>query len=194
MKLKLLFSTLILGVSTYAQAGVFFEPYAGYESGSYKGAALFSNPPGIQITENDSAGPLVGTRLGWQFQSFGLGAEAEMGMSKLKDKTTSEKTDFKTMDLGFYLRWDISRFRIYTTFISSTAKDEALKLNSMKDEVKGDGMKLGVGYRFMNNVALNLEFLSISYKKAEETNVLAMDADRKTTRLVVSFPFGSMTK
>lgn len=192
-KLKMFIVAIALSISSVSQAGLYAEPFVAYETGSYDGNLLLSNLT-IMTTENDLSGIAAGTKLGWQFKSFGFGLDAEASTLKLKDKTSGDKSDFSTTDIGLYLRWDISRFQIYTTFMTSTAKDEALKDNGMVEDVKGSGMKFGIGYRFFKHVSLNLEFVGIKYDKSDEPTILAISGKRDSTRVSVSFPFGNFGK
>jgi hypothetical protein len=191
-RLKYLFIGLAFILSgSFAQAGVYFEPTVGYEFGSYDGKILLSNLS-IAETDNKLSGVTLGAKLGWQFDVFGLGLEGSGTGLEAKDNTSDHKTDFKTVDVGFYLRWAWTNFQISTAFLSSTATDESLKELGFKDGLKGSGMRFGVGYRVYKSLFVNLDFIAIKYDKADEkTGLLAIDAHRKTTMLSFSVPFGT---
>lgn len=192
-KLKMLMIGIALSISSVSHAGLYAEPFVAYESGSYKGNLLLTNLTMLS-TDNDLAGIAAGTKLGWQFKSFGFGLDAEATSLKLKDKTSGEKADFTTTDFGLYLRWDISRFQIYTSFMTSTAKDENFKNGGLVEDVKGSGMKFGIGYRIFKHGSLNLEFVGIKYDKTDEPAIVALSGKRDSTRVSVSFPFGNFGK
>jgi len=153
--------------SEKSRAGLLLEPYAGIH---------FNSKVGIKST-NDSesvSGSAVGGRLGFQNLGLMLGLDAKMGTYKISNQSTNDELKYK--EYGFFIGYDFPiLLRVWGEYIFSGTGE----LNDSKGEYsKISGTKLGIGYKIIPFVSLNLEIGNTTYKDYE------FDAGGKSTNQV----------
>ena len=164
-----------------AHAGLLIEPYLGYG---------FSGKVEIAPDKEDISGLTYGARFGVTSLGFMVGAEY-MG-TQTKIDLPGDNT-LNSTNIGIFAGYNFPiLLRAYATyFFYNTAKAD-FAINSNSFDVEGNGLKLGVGYKGLPFVSLNLEYLMQTYKKAKigGTN-FDLNPNWKTNTLMftVSLPF-----
>lgn len=174
-----------------ANAGVLLEPYIGYEQAPMDVVTV--TPTDVSATDS---GMFYGVRAGYRFaDGLWLGAEysAGSGNGKPKDATQADSTYSKSA-MSAVVGYDHGDFRVWGGYGLSdkmTFKDTTGETN-----FTGTNYKLGVGYKPVPSMSVNLEYLVPTYTKYNMNG--GTDADVSTmfskmsgssTQLSVSMPF-----
>lgn len=168
-----------LGVSQ-ANAGVLLEPYLGYGMGSSKQGS----------SKNDDSGLEYGARVAYETLGFFVGGEYMGGSIKSKDKTAGTSNTLTPTNLGATVGYKFPvLIRVYGTyFFSADAKVDSTPAST----VKGNAMKIGVGYTGFPIISINLEYYAATYTKAEIGGVSGDLTNKITGNMIalsVSAPF-----
>jgi hypothetical protein len=166
-----------LGLSATAHAGLFIEPYVGYEFGSV--SELNSSS-----TSHSLSGPAYGARLGYMSMiGFGLGAEY-MGTS-LAVSSTNPSESASGSDIGAFVSFNFPVFlKVYATyFVSSTASVS----NVSGGSYSGSGYKIGVGWTSLPFININFEVIGRDYGKQGGSS-LTSDVKENDFCLNISLP------
>lgn len=184
MKYLFIVFALLLG-SSAAHAGIYIEPYLGYEMGTSEGSATVNASP--MTVDDKLSGIRYGAKLGYSFVMIAVGADYMAGKLDEDDQNPGgTKDDADYTDLGIFFNFKLPvMFKIHGTyFLSSKTKGDGA-------ETEGKGYKLGVGFTGLPFVAINLDMINVNYDDATVTgySVTNVDVDRKTYMLSVSLPF-----
>lgn len=181
-------------ISMSAHAGFMAEPWIGYESGTTQCTyATSGNDCGAKNTGYD-----YGARLGWMFGGgFWLAAEYTGGSGTIKyDNGAADDTSEQTV-IGASLGFDMASG---LRFFAGYGLTDSLKVKSSSSDMtlKGTEVKVGLGYKFKNNISLNLEYHMDTYTKYDIGSLTDQDASAlfstfKPARamLTVGYVFGS---
>lgn len=180
-------------VSFSAHAGFLAEPWLGYESGTTQCTNASSGADcGAKSTGFD-----YGARLGWMFGGgFWLAAEYMGGSGTIKYDDGSADDKSESTILGAALGVDLaSGLRLFAGYGFS----DSLKVKSTTDiTFKGTSAKVGLGYKFKNNVSVNLEYIMETITKYDaatltDQEVSGLFSTFKPARamLTVGYVFGS---
>ena len=197
---KSLFKFILLSFvlfSVNASASILIEPYLGY-------AFLGNGEVSVSNTkyDNDYAGPTFGGRLGFQQLGFMIGADYSMQSFEMESTagSTTYNDDVKKKQLGIFVGYNFPiMLRVWGTyFISGSFEgDDAISANNRYDSndklTDGNGYALGIGYRPMPLVSINLEYRKFEYDTWEEGGVeatnITKDQSLSEMLLSVSLPF-----
>jgi len=183
--------------SLNASAGILIEPYLGY-------AILGNGEVSISNTkyDNDYASLTFGGRLGLQHLGFMMGADYSIQNFEMESTTgsTTYNDDVKKKQFGIFVGYNFPiLLRVWGTyFISSSFEgDDAVSSTNRydsNDELNdGNGFGLGVGYRPISFVSINLEYRKFEYDTWEVAGVEATNMTKDQTLseilLSVSLPF-----
>ena len=153
-----------------AQAGIYIEPFIGYETG--------------ETEENDDyTGVGFGARLGYQMLGLAFGAEYASSGLTIKYTDGSADQDADTTDLGLFVSYQFPiLFRVFATyFLDSTAEAGAAEFTG------NGGTRLGVGYTGLPFVVINFEMLNRKYDTLKFGAISSsQDSDIKGYMLSVS--------
>lgn len=172
MKKLLAVVALTLGFVSVSQASVMVEPYLGYEFGKVKDSV-----------EGDVKATNLGLRLAYKTPvMLWVGVDATYGLTGTLDTSPSADFNRKTsmygvlgIDLPILLRaW------LGYSFVNEVDTGSPGKL-------KGDSMKLGLGFTGLPFVSLNLEYLKDEYKDLGSAS-LSPKAKGETYMFSVSLP------
>jgi len=179
------FFTVILFLTSLAQAGFHFEPYLGQSlNGTWKEGASTDD---VSMTE-------FGFKMGYQAPvGIQVGGELQMGVvndKKLIGGTTNDKAGQAAF--GIYLGYQSPiglRFYAHYLFASALVYDD-----TFNTDYGGRGYKLGAGYSLLSWLALNLEYHMMTYDKYKNDVVssfttLSPEHKDNVLLLVLSFPF-----
>lgn len=168
-KLLAIFALSAFSVSL-AHAGVLFEPFVGFENGSYE----------VGSSEGDVAGATYGARLGMTTMGFMFGGEYSLTAGKRKPDGATPDSDADLTDTGVFVGYEFPvMFRIYATyFVSSKLDDE-----NLNDDYKGTGTRIGIGYTGLPFIAINVEMINRTY---DEYGSIDLTNDLKTSTFAVN--------
>jgi hypothetical protein len=182
MKKFLLLSLAMVAVftfSTQAQAGFLLEPYFGTHMNSqYKSNNCSSD------CEKDVTGTAMGARVGFQSMGLMLGLDAKMAALDVQD--SDDPLNYNRY--GFFIGYDFPiMLRLWYTHHLSQSTE--LDSNNPVTYNMGSGYTIGVGYKLMPFVSLNLEVGNDNYDQLEQGSTkVDADIDVNTYMLSLSFP------
>lgn len=164
-----------------SSASILVEPYAGYAFGSQKG--------GLSTTKYDVSGLVYGGRLGVEKLGFMVGADYMAGTLNLK--SGSSNRDFKQSNVGVFVGFDtLIGIRAYASYyISPSASVNNTPELKLKE---GTAYRIGVGFKPIPFVSVNLDYYSVSFKKYESlgiTQTFTSASKVEYVMLGVSLPF-----
>lgn len=188
MKKYLLAATLFL--SSYAHAGVFAEPFLGYDDST---VSFTTKVSGLSASSKNS-GFDYGARLGYYFgPAFWVAAEYAGGSGK--NKAGSAEGDYSKTAMSAIFGYKLKEVNLW--FGYGVSDKITYKGSTSEVYYSGTNMKFGFGREVAKHVAINAELLIPSYKKFGDGTLEANidDAFSKYTvtgiMVSVSFPFGA---
>ncbi|GEM_PF-5807930 len=191
---KLLIAWLaIFALSSTANAGFLFEPYVGYNT-NLKGE--WETTPEETFSWNSYE---VGGRLGWIFKWIGIGVEFDWKQPKVKWDSTEAEQEWNMTNIGAFVglylghrgQWMIRG----KYFFMSNAKSDFDNFGTPMPvtlEYKGTGWGVDIGYRFLNWLALNLEWTQTVYDELNgSTNIPNWNTGDLLVSISLPFEFPS---
>lgn len=184
-------SLIVLVLGVQAQAGVLLEPFVGYDQTTQKTTDISGTNDG-----STNSGMDYGARLGYKFgRGFWLAAEYTGGSGKSKSDTAgTPDSDYTRTALGAVIGYDFGRVNLWAGYGASD-KVTIKQTGSADADVTGTNMKVGVGVKAANHVAINLEYGIPKYTKITTGGTeytisnLYSKFDTSGAMLSVSFPF-----
>jgi Outer membrane protein beta-barrel domain len=158
---RILSLVLLLSGSSAAQAGLLFEPYAGYAAGTVRVNGASAHPV-ASVQSLDSKGTIdglvYGARAGWMFGRFVLGAEYQGVRGSEKLKGVDESVDWNSTAVYGMLGWRfLSGIRLFGAM--TIQPYEATEETSPEaTKFTGSSRKIVLGYEYRAPVAINLEY------------------------------------
>lgn len=185
--LRLIFAAIAMLFSTSAFAGVFLEPYVGYQTGDTTSELTLTAPTASSVTNDLKVkGVSFGGRIGVIAFHMALGAEYLHGDVETKDD--GQTTKYKEDNFGPFVS-----IPLFASFRLNGAYFPSAKIKSDdKTEFKGTGYKLGVSLRLISVFHLSVDYLSTEYDEATVpgSTVGSFTGDKKTTLVSLSVPLG----
>lgn len=176
---------VFLGISK-ANAGILIEPYLGYGTGKLK----FSyNGDSANL---DISGTGVGMRLGYSMM-VPFFALDYLGSSETGKQSGYQDVDVTQTQIAAVVGASIPFVRIYGGYILSN--ELKTKSDSSTQLFKGKGTKVGVSFKGIPFVSLNLEYQMNDFTELEQDGATIkfsdynIDMDSSRTFLSVSVPF-----
>jgi hypothetical protein len=188
---KKLVSILIMLLGVQANAGFLAEPFIGYDQTTAKTTDVSATDGGSKNSGMD-----YGARLGFRFtQGYWVAAEYAGGSGTSKSDTTgTADMDYTRTALGAVFGYDYGQFGFWGGYGFSDKL--TIKATGSTDTVfAGTNFKVGVGYRPMMHVSVNLEYVIPKYTKVTVNSVetdlstFYTKFDTSGAMLSVSFPF-----
>lgn len=175
MKRILLMSALaafVFGATAQkAMAGLYVEPYLGYEKGTLDTGGT---------SDDDITGTGFGVRLGYSMLSLAFGAEYGT-LGGTQEDSSGTESDFDITDMGLFVSYEFPvMFRVFATYILDAKADDG------GGEASGDGMKFGVGYTGFPFIVINLEKISRNYDTYDSNGGGSSAIDVKSDSLMLS--------
>ncbi len=178
------FSALLF--SAVANAGILIEPFVGYSTGSGKASG---NASGISYSTTDTEnGAIFGARAGYSFALLSFGAEYEGGSLAANSKvnisgvqTTVTGTSTMT-NLGAFAEINLPIIDGYVGYFPSAQATSSGTTNS------GSAFQIGIGYKMLPLINVNLEYLNSSYNKTNDSSTTGYSASGSLYILSVSLP------
>lgn len=169
-----------------AWAGLYLEPYVGYEFGTGKGDIVVQSVGTVVVDEKD-AGAAFGAKVGYSVLGFAFGADYMSARLTGKDQTTPPDPDskWKSTDIGLFAQFSLPMLlKFSATYFLST------KLKEDDTELTGSGFKLGVGFTMLPLISINLDMINNTYDDSKISGVVVTSTDvtLKTLMLSVSLP------
>ncbi len=166
-----------------SKASILIEPFVGYGAGQSKGAAQAS-----PLSSETISGSEYGARVGLKKLGIMVGAEYLSGNLTLKDSVGN--LNLTTSNIGAFIGYQlpIIGLRIYGSYffeVDGTLKtDPNLKLKS------GTGSKIGLGLNSLPFVAINLEYVTTTFKQGDAGNgSIALEPQQKINMVMISLSF-----
>lgn len=191
MKKVLAAVSLVLTMSSVAQAGILLEPYLGYETGAIE--AEFISLPGTTLT-NKSSGTAMGLRLGYQFLLPWVALDYTTASGKYDKASLGTDGNYSKSALGAVVGVDLPLIRGWLGYgfsNSMTAKPST----GGDTTFKGSYTKVGVGFGFIPFVSLNAEYQINKFDKYDSNGIETKVSDTynkfdyNTVLVSVSVPF-----
>jgi hypothetical protein len=186
---RFLIAAALLLLSSQVWAGIYIEPYVGYEAGTQKGTIVAG---GTTTVDEKDIGTNFGGKLGWSLMGFGFGADYMTSSLTGKDQNTNPQPDLKwtPKDIGVFAQFSLLKlFKVSATYFLSSKSHEST--NGV--DAKGKGFKVGVGFMTFPFISLNIDMINIKYDDATMTGstVTSTDVTRKTILVSLSVPLGA---
>ena len=144
-------------LSQKAQAAFYLEPFAGMLVNS-----TFE-------VENAAKGKIdgshLGGRVGWTKMGFSLGLDGRRTSFRTEpDSNINDEEDYTATQSGFFVGYDLPiAIRVWANYIfSSEASNDDDSDRKFKD---GSGYNIGIGYKPLPFISLNLEMFKLDYAK-----------------------------
>jgi hypothetical protein len=179
MKKLISLSTFILlaFVTKPAHAIVYFEPYAGFQSGS---SSIETTPslngtklPSTKTDENESGGT-YGAKAGFSFLMLAFGAEY---------MHENMNSGFGMESVGGFARVGLGILGVHAAYFpASVMKDSTTT-------IKGTTTKVGVGFSFLPFIALNIDYIQSKANSIDVSGLasgVSVDVDGTSSRTMVS--------
>lgn len=174
--MKKLLYLLAISFSFQAHSGLLLEPFAGM---------AFNSSGEVASTDAEISGSTIGGRLGFQHLGFMLGLDGRQDKWNL-DLDSGGDLDLSGQTLGFFVGYEFPvMLRVWANYIFSSEfenDDSDLKYS------EGSGTILGIGYKALPFISLNLEISSIQTTK-ESTQDVDLEIDYNVYTLSISLPF-----
>lgn len=187
MKKLIIVWLALFALTSTANAGFLFEPYFGYD---FSMSGEIETSPEVRKAKWSTFE--VGGRIGWIFNWIGIGLDFDWKKPEVTWEANAAnaeaKTDVSMTNLagfiGLYLgkrgQWMI---RLKYNFMSNAKSDFNTGGNAATWEYKGMGYGIDLGYRFLNWLALNIDYTMNTYDELSgNSNVPKF----KTSDLLVS--------
>ncbi len=178
---KIGLALITLTVTSQAHALILIEPYGGYNLSVGGDSNFFSGTTKEDISF-DGFG--YGLRLGLNITSimFGVGYD-QMTLSTDFKGTTTKEYDNDQKNLGAFVGWNPKDrgFRIFGEYFWEVKNK--VDVNGTDTNFDGSGWGIGVGWKFMNWLALNAEY------RAWTTDEQSWDLDGNSVFVTLSLPF-----
>lgn len=163
--------------SEKSRASLLIEPYFG---------SHLNSTAEIGSEDGDATGTAMGARLGYQNLGLMLGLNLKKGSFKLKGDSSS--ADYNYTQYGAFIGYDFPiLLRVWGEFLiggSSTSDDD-----SKAEYTTITGTQLGIGYKLMPFVSLNLEIGTSKWDDYEyDGTAINSSVDLSTYFLSISFP------
>lgn len=190
---KILVTLAVLFGVASAQAGILIEPYLGYESSAFKYANASS--PSLEYTDKIT-GTGVGLRLGYKFLIPWVALDYSMTTGKAKaGSPTDVDYDASQTGIGAVIGADLPLIRGWAGYGFSNDFVRKATSTTVETKLKGTYTKVGVGFKIIPFLSLNLEYKMNNVDKIEANGVTmnksAMFASQTNNALFfsVSAPF-----
>ncbi len=195
---KIAASAALLFFVAQSQAGILFEPYAGYTIGDLKmntGAAY----PVAAMQSHSYSGSIdgfgYGAKLAWTFDRLYFGGEYQAARAKEKLNSSDTVTDwnntsiFGIVGLQLYQGLRLSYGMTVTPHKSEEVGDPD------RITYTGSAQKLSLGFRYRAPFAINVDYIQYNLKKFTQGTTEGFVKDRfdklnySAFLLSISFPF-----
>ena len=145
-------------LSQKANAAFYLEPFAGM---------LLSSSYESKLDEGTLSGSQVGARIGWTNTGLSLGLDGRRTSMQLKtDVSGNDDGEFTATQSGFFIGYEFPiRLRVWANYVfsSSATNDD----DSDVSLTGGSGYNVGLGYKLMSFISVNLEMYSLNYETIE---------------------------
>ena len=179
---KLALISLILLVARVSFAGAFVEPYLGYETGTMKGTYAAGG-----TFDSTIKGEALGIRLGYKFLIPWIAFDAKYFVGS---DDSNPSNDITRTDLGITVGLgSLPIVRPYVGYNFSTK--EKYKSSLSNATLNGDSFKVGVGFKILPLVDVNLDYNKFTFKDSSGTDINQVFSDykRESYMLSVSYTF-----
>jgi hypothetical protein len=199
---RLLLSTLtVLALSPLAHAGIMIEPYLGYEitrNSATVNAAYLSSPVDVDKGGN-TTGVNYGLRLGYKLPVmfwFALDADMGSGNQKYDNSLLFPDDSYTRTVMGITAGVDLPI--LLRAWVGYGFSDQlTLKHGSTSDTLKGTNTKVGLGFKMIPFMSVNLEYIMRTYTDASGDtytspttfSTVYSKATQSTALVSISVPF-----
>lgn len=174
-----------------AYAGFLIEPYLGYSTGSISGKYTPTYGGGVFSGKETGAG--FGARLGYSFLIPFVAFDYSIKNLKYKSDNGGTDTDDTATEMALVVGANLPIVRLFAGYGFDAAIKQ--KSDTSTSTLKGTFTKVGVGFKLIPMVAVNLEYFMYTVKKYESSGT-TFDADTIFSELTynpiflsVSVPF-----
>lgn len=174
MKNKLMAFTMMVCLTSVAQAGILLEPYF----------SLIVSGKSSNTSDLKYSGNSIGARVGWSMLGFSVGLDALLSGTATA-KNNSGSNSYNPGGYGIFAAYQFPVLvRGYISYFpSATAKFDSYELS-------GTSNKIGVQFTGLPFVALGIEAETVNITKSKSGGVTTNSKDTVTfTNFVVSAPF-----
>lgn len=181
------FAALAVLFSTSAFAGVFLEPYVGYQTGDTTSELSITAPVAATVSNDTKAkGIAFGGKIG--VIAFHMALGVDYLHSDLETKDDGDTTKYKEDNFGPFVSIPLfASFRLNGSYYpTAKIKDDD------KTEFEGSGYKVGLSMRLISMIHLSVDYMSTEYDDVTipGSTVSNFTADKKTTLISLSVPLG----
>jgi|GEM_PF-7032822 hypothetical protein len=171
---------LVSIVTSAAQAGIYLEPYIGYDSSTSKGEITITAPAqAVYDADAEEAGAQFGAKIGYATGSWIFGVDFLTG--ELVDKEDNEATHMNT---GVF-----ATHRFNNVFSATLGYIAASSIKRDDLEVTGSGFRVGLSTQVHARMKINLDYLMTNYDKLDnEGSEGKSDIDTSSIVLSLGFP------
>lgn len=186
-----LLSVIVLFLGVQAHAGVFVEPFLGYDQSKLKTTDTSGATDG-----STNSGMDYGLKLGYGLHNglwFGIDYTGGSGKSK-SDTAGTADSDYSKSAMGALIGYSTGRFSMWAGYGFSD-KVTLKQTGSADTDITGTNMKVGFGYLAATHVAINFDYVIPKYTKMTQSGTeydissFYSKFDTSGMMLSVSFPF-----
>ena len=181
MSLIRFFFLLLILLPTQGITGILVEPYLGYTSLKSSGTLKYTGID-ADLEETTIKGPIYGARLGGGLSNFAAGIDF------MKGSLDEEGDDSSMTNLGAFAMVSFLTFRLWGTYLFSSSRTVIVDDSNTEGELKGTGLKAGLGWSILPYLSLNLEYMTLNYTKEDIDEFSDLDVTEKGFLLSVSAP------
>lgn len=166
MKRRLAVLMAVIGFATIAQAGILIEPFLGYRYGTLNKQTVSSSTEYTDTLD----GIDYGLRLGYKFLMPWVALEYELnsgvGKNGIPSASGGADYNYKTSAVAAVFGIDLPvMFRFWAGYGIQSNMTIIGNGSSVDNKFKGTHAKIGVGYKGLPLVSLNLEYIMNQYTK-----------------------------
>lgn len=177
--MKSSFLALLVSIMTSAaQAGIYLEPYIGYDSSTYEGDYTTTTPASVTVVDVEEAGARFGAKVGYANYSWIFGVDFLTG--ELKDEDNEKTTN---TDTGVF-----ATYRFNNTFSATLGYIATSSVKNDDIEFIGTGFRFGLSAQVHERMKVNLDYLAGTLDKLEPS-ALEGKSDIETSSIVLSLGF-----
>lgn len=184
-------SVIVLFLGVQAHAGIFVEPFLGYDQSTLK-----TTDTGGTTDGSTNSGMDYGLKLGYGLSNglwFGVDYAGGSGKSK-SDTAGTPDSDYSKSAMGALIGYSSGRFSVWAGYGFSD-KITSKQTGSPDTDITGTNMKIGFGYLAASHVAINFDYIVPKYTKFTlngtelDISTFYSKFDTSGMMLSVSFPF-----
>jgi hypothetical protein len=168
MILKSIAAATVFIFTLQAQAGILFEPYAGYTIGNMKLETASTFPIAAMQNHSYTAsadGFAYGAKLAWDFSGLYIGGEYQGARAQEKLNSATTPTDWTNTSVFGILGWQMMNGLRFTGGMTIVPHKSVEAGDPDPTIYTGSAWKAGIGFRYHVPFAVNVDYIKYNLTK-----------------------------